>query len=288
MAGLHTFARRLVAAGALLVALAPATPTRASGLRESSPVDVGEGVASEETGLIRAHLARVERVVRARDTSGLSASQRAARALALDRLHTYWLAGRFPKNRDFPGRRVPYLIDADGTPCAVAHLLLESGETALGDRLILAANNARVPDIDDPGFERWLEASGLLRDEAALIQPTYCDDACWGYSEPVCGEDGRVYSNYCFLGCSYTAAGPCPCDGTPVCASDGRVYPNLCQALCAGTTPAEGGSCDAGASEAGAPHCGPPDAGPHGAPRGTECKGRGSRSGQKAELVAVH
>lgn len=56
--------------------------------------------------------------------------QRLVRALLLQALAEYRAAGRFPKNRDF-AQKTPYFIDANGTRCAMAHLMELGGEPDL-------------------------------------------------------------------------------------------------------------------------------------------------------------
>jgi hypothetical protein len=84
--------------------------------------------------------------------------------------------GRFPKNRDFPGQRVPYFIDADGTRCAMAHLIECAGDSGLVARVARTRNNARVRELaDDPELVAWLDRNGITLREAARIQPQYGD-----------------------------------------------------------------------------------------------------------------
>src|SRR2546426_1350139 len=72
--------------------------------------------AAAERVRLRAHFDSVERELRARDVSGLTPAQRAARARVLNILHTYQVRGVFPRNTDFPDRDVPVFIDWRGTP----------------------------------------------------------------------------------------------------------------------------------------------------------------------------
>ncbi|UYV68646.1 hypothetical protein LAZ67_6000321 [Cordylochernes scorpioides] len=79
-----------------------------------------------------------------------------------------------------------------------------------------------------------------------------CPSSCQEVYQPVCGSDGRVYVNECFLrqeGCKSRGgqlravdmhncaepASPCPevCVALydPVCGSDGKLYLNLCRML---------------------------------------------------------
>jgi hypothetical protein len=142
--------------------------------------------AASEQARVRAHLDSAERELRAAPVMGLSVSQRAARARALDRLHEYWVRGVFPQNTDFPDERVPYFVDRYGTRCAMAYLIEQSGHGDFVTRVAATRNNARIREIkSDPQLIAWLEANGVTLAEAARIQPEYC----WTHpcSDPLCG-----------------------------------------------------------------------------------------------------
>ncbi len=112
-----------------------------------------------------------------------------ARALLLDALQDYWRAGRFPKNPGFPWQ-VPVFVDAEGTRCAIAHLMELGGAGELVGEIAAARNFAFVRELaHDPRVAAWLAAAGLTVDEAAEIQPAYCQST---WSECVCG-DGLVH-----------------------------------------------------------------------------------------------
>ena len=130
---------------------------------------------SREIARLRAHFRDVLGELRARDVAQLSLSQRAARARLIEELERYARAGRFPRNLDFPGARVPCFVDALNTRCAVAHLLEFTGEAALVARIRATQNNALVPAFaGDPALVAWLEQAGLTAAEAVRIQPSYC------------------------------------------------------------------------------------------------------------------
>ena len=106
-------------------------------------------------------------------------------------MHDYWVAGELPQSRDFPGRRVPY-FDADGTACAVGHLMIASGDAAMAREIATYENNDFVAEIDHPGVGPWLARNGLTAEEAAWIQPQY--GPCGATApESVCGADGNSY-----------------------------------------------------------------------------------------------
>ena len=128
-----------------------------------------------EQARVSAHLLRAEqRLARAR-TTALGPLRRVVRALLLRELRHYRERQRFPQNLDF-AQPTPYFVDAAGTRCAVAHLLDMSGEHALVQRVARGRNHARVRELaDEPRLVAWLAAAGLSLDEAAAIQPEYCE-----------------------------------------------------------------------------------------------------------------
>jgi hypothetical protein len=152
----------------------------------------GDTPAQIERTRIQRHLANVESTLRGRSAANLDQAQRAARAQALDALHEYWQAGRFPRNADFVDRRVPYFIDDEGTACAVGHLMIESGAAELAREIATYENNDFVADIDHPGVAGWLEHNGFTAAEAAWIQPAY-GPCGFGGEALVCGADGNTY-----------------------------------------------------------------------------------------------
>jgi hypothetical protein len=130
--------------------------------------------AAAETARIRAHLAAVERDLRAKDVSAQPLGARVARSHNLDVLHEYWVRGVFPRNTSVPGARVPFFVDRYGTRCAMASLIEQSGRGDLVARVAATNNNARIRDLKaDPELVAWLRENGLTAGEAALIQPSY-------------------------------------------------------------------------------------------------------------------
>jgi hypothetical protein len=157
----------------------------------------GSGTSTDpEVQRLQRHFATVEQELLARDVSHLSPFQRAARARHIERLRTYAQAAVFPKNTDFPGRLVPYFIDRFGTRCAMAHLIEQAGQAAYVKRVAEKINNAYIADIARDSelaapLLAWLEDNGLTVEEAARIQPTYCDGGVWlgpGPPPPCSGE----------------------------------------------------------------------------------------------------
>lgn len=84
-------------------------------------------------------------------------------------LHAYRVAGVFPINTTQPGEG-HFLVDAHGTFCAVANLIVRDGHRDL----IMAAsrrNNALLfGDVKDGAIRDWILTSGFTQAEIARIQ----------------------------------------------------------------------------------------------------------------------
>ncbi len=127
-----------------------------------------------EVARVREHLAGALELLRSRDLSPLTAAQRTNRARMISILRDYRAVGRFPRNEDYPGQRVPYFRDGRGVLCAVGFLLAIAGRTDIVDHVAGTRNNAYVAElVDEPGLAEWLEENGLTVAEAARIQPAY-------------------------------------------------------------------------------------------------------------------
>jgi len=95
------------------------------------------------------------------------------RAIQIDRLHGYTTRGRFPRNTDFPERRMPYFVDRYGTRCAVGELMWQSGHRAAVLGIARAHNQVRVMDVSNGPLVDWVLSSGLTQEECAHVQPSY-------------------------------------------------------------------------------------------------------------------
>lgn len=124
---------------------------------------------------MREHLLGAIEMVGSAGTDGLSPAQKAQRTLLLGQLIRYAVAGRFPKNIRLPDGMEPTFVDHEGTRCAMAHLIDETGNEELVDRVAATVNHAYVRELAADGeLVEWLVAHGLSIDEAGRIQPGYC------------------------------------------------------------------------------------------------------------------
>src|SRR3989344_9608093 len=106
-------------------------------------------MAKVEQFRVRNHLRIVERELRSREISYLSAELKRKREENIARLHEYWTEGVFPKNSDFFDQRVPYFKDNLGTPCAMAYLIEQSGWQVLVNEVAATNNHVFINDIKD-------------------------------------------------------------------------------------------------------------------------------------------
>lgn len=131
--------------------------------------------AARERERVRWHLLGAEQAAR-RQSVALDPQRAQNRALLLDELRRYRRRGRFPLNHECPQRAIPVFVDEHGTRCAVAHLMDVSGQGDLVRHIAATRNFARVRELARlPELRAWLTAAGLSVEEAARIQPEYCD-----------------------------------------------------------------------------------------------------------------
>jgi hypothetical protein len=138
---------------------------------------------------IQFHLLMVESKLRSQQISHLSANQQANRLRAIDILHNYALAKKFPINTDHKVRQ-PYFIDKYGTYCAVGFLVKETGFDEISVAISKRQNYAYVKEIDSPELVKWSKDFGFSLEELALIQPSYAPSE--SYSQVGGGTNGDV------------------------------------------------------------------------------------------------
>jgi hypothetical protein len=105
-------------------------------------------------------------------------------------LEAYANAGLFPLNDGAFSHMTPVFVDRRNVPCAVAYLLLKSGAKELVEEVRQKNNLIRLWDLKEGPVLDWILASGLTREECALIQPSYGHDGRPGRPrEPDTGDD---------------------------------------------------------------------------------------------------
>lgn len=127
---------------------------------------------SSDDERIQAHLLLVADNLASRNTDHLTLHQATHRKELLAQLSNYAVSGKFPRNTNH-AIRIPYFIDDFGTPCAVGHLLFESGFGEFAEQVRQESNNAYVLDMNYPELPTWAAAHGFTVDELAWIQPSY-------------------------------------------------------------------------------------------------------------------
>jgi HEAT repeat protein len=153
----------------------------------------GDGPLTDEGAAKQARLRSVVAELRARDVSGLTAEQRAARTRAIDLLSGYAERAHFTVHHLAWPRSQPLFIDKFGTRCALASVLDGFGEDAVVKRLALDCNDAYLAEIqDDPDVARVLDELGLTVDEAAYIQGPGERSQAASFSLAGGGTDGPV------------------------------------------------------------------------------------------------
>jgi hypothetical protein len=95
------------------------------------------------------------------------------RLLNIQRLHRYQQRGLFPINEHHSCRSVPVFVDNKDTACAVGYLMRESGWEIAVEKIRSQNNLVYVTDVVDGPLVEWVAYSGLIQEEAALIQPGY-------------------------------------------------------------------------------------------------------------------
>ena len=121
---------------------------------------------------ITLHLQLVERVLRSRDMTHLSAEQKGKRMHLLDQLALYHQQARYPVNDYLPYKN-PVFIDRNNTHCAVGYLMMVSGHDALAQEINAKQKFAYVHEIKVEGVKEWADEFGFTTDELAWIQPGY-------------------------------------------------------------------------------------------------------------------
>lgn len=121
---------------------------------------------------IKLHLMNAEQALRNADVSHLDYKLKENRAKMIQLLNQYWKKEEFPKNT-IHRVRIPQIKDKFGTPCALAYMIENSGNGKLVSELSAQNNFVYVEDVHEGPLLDWLKKSGITKQEAARIQPTY-------------------------------------------------------------------------------------------------------------------
>ena len=141
-------------------------------IKDNTSLDEHMVSFANENERIATHLRMVCDQLVANMPEGLSAAQHGLRLQLVETLRAYADRGVFPQNHALPYRN-PVFIDPHNTACAVGHLMRESGNGALAQRIHDEMNLAYVLDIPLPEVGAWGSEHGFTADELAWIQPGY-------------------------------------------------------------------------------------------------------------------
>jgi len=128
---------------------------------------------SNEKVRLQTHLEYVEQLLRSKDVSSLSKEQQQSRTKLLDILHEYSQVGVFPKNIKYSNQRKPCFIDKDGNICAVGYLIERTAGREVAENINKKYKYEYLLEMNDPVVDKWIESSGLTKEECAMIQPMY-------------------------------------------------------------------------------------------------------------------
>lgn len=137
---------------------------------------------TDEDLRIKTHLEYVESLLRKKDISNLPAQLKDKRLQLLNLLHSYWTAGVFPRNYDHTERK-PCFIDKDKRICAVGFLIEKTAGRNAAEQINASHKYDELSVINDKAVDNWIAASGLTKEECAMIQPTYGPPPVYTYNQ---------------------------------------------------------------------------------------------------------
>jgi hypothetical protein len=141
------------------------------GNQSLAELDAEELARMDETQKVKAHLSHVhDRLLEA--SAHYPEEVQAKRRALLAKFAAYIAAERYPVNERYAGRR-PCFIDAQGTYCAVGHLVKETAGEALAEAINAQHQYDYIADMSLPALREWIAESGFSLHEIAMIQPTY-------------------------------------------------------------------------------------------------------------------
>jgi hypothetical protein len=126
------------------------------------------------------------------DAGDPRAALAAQRALQIQRLHDYRLAARFPANVYVEGW-LNVFQGEDGSLCAVANLIHQSGRDDLVAQVVRENNFVALRDVHDGPIMDWILASGLTHEETVMIQGIGYEFGVEGFNVPVEQRQGQQW-----------------------------------------------------------------------------------------------
>lgn len=130
--------------------------------------------------------------MRSKDISSLTVEQKETRLKMLDLLNEYWTAGVFPKNYDYQDQRIPCFIDQEGNICAVGYLIEQTAGRQVAEEINSKFKYEYLLAMNDQTVDSWVQASGLTKEECAMIQPTYGPTPTDNYISPKYGVSSSL------------------------------------------------------------------------------------------------
>ncbi len=149
-----------------------------SQVNTDNPLFAASASFVSDTERIGAHLLHVVALLRSTTHPEFDAASLSRRADLLNTLEIYARSNDFPVNTGH-AYRIPYFIDYKGTPCAVGHLIIESGFASFAEKVKAEMNNAYLLDMPYDEVPVWAAAHGFTVEELALIQPGYPPTTNW-------------------------------------------------------------------------------------------------------------
>ncbi len=149
-----------------------------SQVNTDNPLFAASASFVSDTERIEAHLLHVVALLRSTAHPEFDEGSLSRRADLLTTLETYARGKNFPVNTSH-AYRIPYFIDYTGTPCAVGHLIIESGFEPFAEKVKTEMNNAYLKEMPYSEIPAWANDHGFTTDELALIQPGYPPNTNW-------------------------------------------------------------------------------------------------------------
>ncbi|MBX7242261.1 MAG: hypothetical protein K1X92_10975 [Bacteroidia bacterium] len=151
--------------------------------------------SADEFQRVQSHLRYAEELLRNKDISHLSPSQKEKRLNMLDLLNEYWNRGAFPVNYDRAERR-PCFIDKDNVICAVGYLIQQTKGQAVAEEINRDFKYSRIMEMNTPVIGKWANEFGFTMEELATIQPQYISPNPPSYIHPAYGAWSGILGGF--------------------------------------------------------------------------------------------